>query len=107
MLWDWYQPEHGSVWVEQKVMGKLNGLKLAPEQQSSVDSGIRFNQWALGITLSQQPFNNLCRWLISSISASQHASTILMANGDQVAAHHHKIDQALINAAKETFLSVR
>ena len=32
MLWDWYQPEHGSVWAEQKVMGKLNGLKFVSEQ---------------------------------------------------------------------------
>ena len=53
MLWDWYQPERGSVWAEQKVMSKLNDLKLAPEQQSAVDSGIRFDQWALGRTQSQ------------------------------------------------------
>ena len=44
MLWDWYQPDHGSVWAEQKVKGKLNDLKLAPEQQSSMDSGIHNNQ---------------------------------------------------------------
>ena len=48
MLHDWYQPEHGSVWVEQKVFNKLYGLKLAPEQQSSMGSNITFNQWALG-----------------------------------------------------------
>ena len=47
MLRDWYQPERGYVWVEQKVFDKLNHLKLAPEQQSSVDSGIRIDQWAL------------------------------------------------------------
>ena len=48
MLRDWYQPERGSVWVEQKVFKKLDHLKLAPEQQSSVDSGIRIDQWTLG-----------------------------------------------------------
>ena len=44
MLQDWYQPEHGSVWAEQKVFDKLNDLKLAPEQQSSVDSSFRIDQ---------------------------------------------------------------
>ena len=107
MLQDWYQPEHGSVWVEQKVMAKLHGLKLAPEQQSSVGSGIRFDQWALGRTQSQQPFNDLCRQLISSISVSRQASTMVMANDDHVVAHHHKIDQATANAAKEAFLPIR
>ena len=48
ILHDWYQPEHGSVWAEQKVFDKINNLKLAPEQQSSVDSGIRIDQWVLG-----------------------------------------------------------
>ena len=32
MLRDWYQPERGSVWVEQKVFDKLNDLKLVPKQ---------------------------------------------------------------------------
>ena len=39
----WFQPVSSSVWAEQKVFGKLNGLKLAPEQQASVDSGIRID----------------------------------------------------------------
>ena len=107
MLRDWYQPEHGSVWVEQKVFDKLNHLKLAPEQQSLVDSGIRINQWALGRLQLQQPFNNLRRRLICSINTSRQASTILIANGDQVADHHHKIDQALVKIAQGAFLPVR
>ena len=44
MLHDWYQPAHRSVWTEQKVFYKLKDLKLASEQQSSVDSDIRFDQ---------------------------------------------------------------
>ena len=40
MLRDWYQPECGSVWLEHKVMSKLN---LVYEQQLVVDSGIRFD----------------------------------------------------------------
>ena len=88
-------------------MSKLNGLKLAPEQQSAVDIGIRFDQWALGRSQSQQPFNDLHRWLISLLSMSWQVSTILMANGDQVAAHCHTIDQALANAAQGAFLPVR
>ena len=48
MLCDWYQPEKNTVWAEPKVFKKLSDLKLALEQQSSVDIGIRANQWALG-----------------------------------------------------------
>ena len=76
MLHDRYQPERNSVWAEQKVFDKLIDLKLAPEQQSSVDSGIRFDQWALGRSQSQQPFNDLSRRLIYSLNASHQASTI-------------------------------
>ena len=72
-----------------------------------MDSGIRFDQWALGRSQSQKPFNNLCRWLISSFSASRQASTILMANRDQVAYHCHTIDQALANTAQGAFLPVK
>ena len=107
MLHDWYQPEYGSVWAEQKVFDRLNTLKLAPEQQSSVDSSIRFDQWALGRSQSQQPFNNLRRQLIYSLKASHQVSTILMANADQVADHCHLIDQALANAAQGAFLPVK
>ena len=64
MLRDWYQPEGGSVWAEQKVFDRLNTLKLAPEQKSSVDSSIRCDQWALDRSQSQQLFNNLLRQLI-------------------------------------------
>merc|ERR1711867_141357 len=38
---------------------------------------------------------------------SHQASTILMANGDQVADHYHKIDQALSNAAQGAFFPIR
>merc|ERR1711867_185105 len=38
---------------------------------------------------------------------SHQASTILMANGDQVVGHHHTIDQALVNAAQGAFLPIR
>ena len=88
-------------------MAKLQNLKLAPEQQSVVDSSIRFDQWALGRTQSQLPFNDLKRRLISSISTSRQTSTILMANGDLLVAHHPKIDQATAHAAKQAFLPIR
>ena len=103
MLQDWYQPQRGMVWPEQKVFGKLNKLKLAPDQQSMVDSGVRVDQFALGRSHSQQPFNDPRRRLIFSI---RQESTILMANGDQVADHCLTIDQALIRANKEAFLPV-
>ena len=44
ILSDWYHPERGSVWAEQKVFDKLNDLKLAPEQKSSVDNVILIDQ---------------------------------------------------------------
>ena len=77
MLCDWYQRECGSVWAEQKFFDRLKSLTLAPEQQSSVDSGIRFDQWVLGRSQSQQLFNDLHRQLIYSLNASRQASTIL------------------------------
>ena len=70
MLHDWYQPEQNTVWAEYKVFAKLINLKLAPEQQSSVDSGICIDQWALGKSQSQQPFNDWQRILIYSLNAS-------------------------------------
>ena len=59
MLWDWFQPERNTVWVEAKVNAKLHYLPLVLEQQSAVDSGIRLDQWALGRTQSAQQFNDL------------------------------------------------
>ena len=87
MLWDWYQPEHYTVWRGSKVFSKLNGLKLTPEQQSSVDSGIRIDQWALGKSQASQPFNDLQWWLIASINAQRQVSSILLPNVDQMAEH--------------------
>ena len=107
MLRDWYQPERGSVWLEHKVMSKLNNLKLAPEQQSAVERNIRFDQWAMGRMQLQQPLNNLKRRLISSLASSRQASTLLFANKDQIGNYHITIDQALANAAKDAFLPVR
>ena len=40
---NWYQPERNTVWTESKVFGKLFGLKLILEQQSSVDSSIQMD----------------------------------------------------------------
>ena len=42
-----FQPEQNTVWSEQKLLCKLKGLKLTPEQQSLVDSGIQMDQWTL------------------------------------------------------------
>ena len=67
MLQDWFQTQQGTVWSEPRVFGKLQGLKLAPEQQSTVDSGVRVDQFGLTRSHSQQPFNDLKRWLIDSI----------------------------------------
>ena len=99
MLRDWSQPERNTVWVESKVNAKLHNLALVPEQQSAVDSGIHLNQWALGRTQPSQPFNDLKRRLISSISSSRQASTVLMANTDYLAGHHHQIEKAMADAA--------
>ena len=92
MLRDWLQPQQGTVWSEQRVIGKLQGLKLAPEQQSTVDTGVKVDQFCLVRSHSQQPFNNLKRRLIESICASRQAATLLMANGGKVAGHRHTID---------------
>ena len=40
-----------------------------------VDSGIRMDHWALGITQASQPFNDLQQQLIASINANRQAST--------------------------------
>ena len=47
MFQSWYQPVHGYVWLEHKVFERLKNLSLVPEQQSSVDSGVHADQWAL------------------------------------------------------------
>ena len=107
MLRSWFQPVRGSVWSEQKVFEKLKNLMLVPEQQSSVDSGVRMDQWALSHSWSQQPFSAMCKRLICSINANRQAATILMANGDFIADHHLEIKDATANAAKEAFLPVR
>ena len=86
------------MWSEQRVFGKLQQLKLAPEQQSMVESGVRLDQFSLKRSHSQQPFNDLKRRLIYSIYASDQVATLLMANGDQVAGHHLTINQALQHA---------
>ncbi len=59
MLRSWYQPVRGSVWSEHKVFERLRNLSLVPEQQSSVDSGVQVDQWAISNTRSQQPFNDM------------------------------------------------
>ncbi len=107
MLRSWYQPVRGSVWSEHKVFERLKNLSLVPEQQSSVDSGVRVDQWALSNSRSQQPFNAMCKRLIYSINANHQASTILMANGDFIADHHLEIEQATATAAQGAFLPVR
>merc|ERR1712082_37281 len=65
MLQSWYQPVLSSVWSEHKVFERLRNLLLVPEQQSSVDSGVRVDQWALSNSRSQQPFNAMCKRLIT------------------------------------------
>ena len=57
MLRDWFQSQRNTVWMEALVNSKLEGLTLVPEQQSTVDSGICLDRWALGRTQAQQPFN--------------------------------------------------
>ena len=107
MLWDWFQSERNTVWEEAKVNAELHNLALVLEQQSAVDSGICLDQWALGRTQSAQPFNDLKQQLISSISLSRQASTILMANTDYLAGHCHQIKQATTDATPKAFLPVR
>ena len=70
------------MWSEPKVFGKLQGLKLAPEQLSTVDSRVIVDQFGLTRSHSQQPFNNLKRRFIYSVYASHQVATLLMANGD-------------------------
>ena len=107
MLRDWYQPVCGSVWSEHKVFERLRNLLLVPEQQSSLDSGVRVDQWVISNNRSQQPFNAMCKRLIYSINANPQASTILMANRDFIADHHLEIKQATATATQGAFLPVR
>ena len=82
MLQDWFQPQRGTVWSEPRVFGKVKGLRLVPEQHSTVDNGVRVNQFGLTRSHSQQSFNDLKRRLIYSVYASCQTATLLMANGD-------------------------
>ena len=107
MLQDWFQTERNTVWAEAKVNEKLHNLVLVLEQQSAVDSGICLDQWALGRTQASQPFNDLKQRLISSISSSRQASTVLMANADYLAGHYHQIEKAMTNTAPKAFLPVK
>ena len=79
---------------------------MAPEQQSTVDTGVRVGQFGL-VRSHSQPFNNLKRQLIKSISCSCQAATLLMANSDHVAGHSHTINQALKHATSEAFYQVK
>ena len=72
-----------------------------------MDSGIQFDQWALGRSQSQQLFNDLSRRLIYLLSAYHQASIILMANADYMVDHRHKLDQARANAGQGVFLPIR
>ena len=85
----------------------MHNLVLVPEQQSTVHSGIRLDQWALGRTQSAQPFKDLKRRLIRSIRLSRQASTVLMANTDYLAGQRHQIEQATADAISQAFLLVR
>ena len=88
------------MWAEPKVFAKLGNLKLALEQQSSVDSGIHITQWALGKSQAAQPFNDLQRRLIYSFNASHQVSTVLLANTHYMEDHRYDIDCALSNTAQ-------
>ena len=69
-----YQPERNTVWTESKVFGKLFNLKIIPEQQSSVESGIWIDQWALGKSQAWQLFKDLQRQLIFFIHVQRQAA---------------------------------
>ena len=107
MLQDWFQPKRNSGLLEAKVKACLHNLALVPEQQSALDSGIRLDQWTLERSQAAQPFNILKRQLITSISSSRQASTVLMANADYLAGHCHQIENAVADAAPQAFYPVR
>ena len=71
MLRDWFMPKRNSVWPEAKVNSSLSNLALVPDQQSTLDSGIRLDQWTLERSQAAQPFNAFKRQLISSISSQR------------------------------------
>ena len=100
MLWEWFQPDHNTVWLESKAFSRLNSLKLTMEQQSLVDSGIRMDHWALGKTHASQLFNDLQLRLITSINANRQASAILLTNVD----HTFSLDQILASAHPDAFM---
>ena len=57
-----------------RVFCKFLNIKLAPEQQSSVDSGIQMDQWALGKSQAWQLFKDLQRQLIFFIYVQRQAA---------------------------------
>ena len=91
------------MWLEHSVFERLKNLLLVPEQQSSVESSVWFDQWALSNSRSQQPFNAMCKRLIYSINANRQAATILMAKGDFIKDYYLDIKQANPQQLREPF----
>ena len=80
------------------------GLKLTPEQQSSEDRGIRMDQWTLGKTQPSQPFNDLLRCLITSISTQRQANAILQTLVDCMVDHKLNLCHVLATNHKPAFM---
>ena len=104
LLWGWVQPERNTVWLEQKLFSKLNGLKLTPEQQSLMDSGIQMDQGALGTTKPSQPFKNLQRHLIASIGTQMQANTVLLTNVEHMVDHKFNLRWVLATSHKPALM---
>ena len=107
MLANWYTPRRSSVLPEAKLNMCLGKLALVSDQQLILDSGISPDQWTLGRSQADQPFNAFKRQLIASISAQRQSQVVLMANADRMASHRHNVNNAMAKAAQGAFHPVR
>ena len=92
---------------EAKLNMCLGKRALVSDQQSALDSGIHPDQWTLGRSQADQPFNAFKRQLIASISAQRQSQVVLMANADRMASHRHNVNNAMANTAQGAFHPVR
>ena len=104
LLRGWFKPEQNTVWLEQKLFSKLNGLKLTLEQQSLMDSGIQMDQEALGTTKPSQLFKNLQRHLIASIGTQMQANTVLLTNVEHMVDHKFNLRWVLAPSHKPALM---
>ena len=72
-----------------------------------LDTWVRLDQWLLGRDQASQPYNDMVRWLITSIVAQRQASVLLLTNADQMAEHRFTMDRIMGDAHSRVLLAPR